>query len=89
MSQHRDPRLGAGEPRQRLAQSMADAAIGDAAAGLVPPHMVAGHILDRLGHHHEREVAALAAQLVDMRRHRFERVRDLGNEDHVGAAGNA
>src|SRR6185437_4642139 len=87
MAQHGDARIGARQVGERIAQRVADAAIGDAAARLLALHALALGVLDRFGDDDEGEVAALPAHLLDMRSDRLHGVGDFRDQDHVGAAG--
>src|SRR3546814_18070347 len=78
-----------GRPGDAGGEIVAEAAIGRNAGGLRLPHRLAVLGPHRLGHHHQREVAAGLLELLDLRGDAGDAVRKFGDEDGVGPAGDA
>ena len=89
VAEHGDPGLGAGCLGDAVADVSADAAVSERAAGLAPGGRLARLGPDRLGDHDEGEVAALALQRLDLFGDPVDPIGNLGDQDHVGAAGDA
>ena len=67
----------------------ADAAVARLAVGVLVHDRLAGRAAHRFGDHHDAEVAAAPTALLDLGADPVERVGDLRDQDHVGAAGDA
>src|SRR3954451_3498017 len=89
MPKHGDPRLCAGHTGERLADKMADSAIGLTARCVLALHELAGIVAHRLGHHDNGEVADPIPHLVYMRGDHRHVVWDFWHQDHVRAPGDA
>ena len=89
MPQHRDAGFGASGLGNAAANVMADAAVVNIAALLRLGHGLALLGAQGFGHDHQREVAAELAESIDLSSDAGDLVGDFGDQNDVGAAGDA
>src|SRR5690348_15286080 len=95
MAEHRDARLEPGLAFDVRRQQVADAALGEAdvpervLVALAPTVPIELRDVRPFGHDDDAEEPALSAAPVEMRGDLGQADRELGNDDQVGAAGDA